>query len=224
MLTLLIETSTERGGVFLFKENELLFENYFPPGLHNSASLMPAIQNGLFRTGVSVADLALIGVGVGPGSYTGLRVGAMAAKMLSYACKIPLVSLCTLDCFASSHAENYAVVIDAKIGGVYLKLAHGTPLVCPLNELLLHLNHVNTLVTPNSKMLSVRLQQVGAGHGHLRWEECYPNPHVMLQMTLEAYHRKQYTTDGSAQLLYMRKTQAEIERELAKGKLDCSTQ
>lgn len=213
MLTLLIETSTERGAVFLFKDKALVYESYLPPGLHNSTDLMPAVQKGLMKIGAIAADINLIGVGVGPGSYTGLRVGAMAAKTISYACKIPLVGLCTLACFAPRQQQPYAVIIDAKMGGVYLQLEFGSPMICALQELYPLIENVPLLVTPNSKVLSSKLAQLYPDC-LWQWEELPPDPQAMLAGVLQKFNLKQYTLDGSVELLYMRKAQAEIEKDL----------
>lgn len=217
MLTLLIETSTERGAAFLFTNKELIFESYFPPGLHNSTDLMPAMQACLAKCHYSPADINVIGVGVGPGSYTGLRVGAMAAKMLSYALKIPLVGLCTLDCFASKQHNPYAVIIDAKMGGAYLQVDGGIPLVCQLNELPAHLQKTNVLVTPNGELLKKKLLSIYPDT-HWCWENLPPDPYKMLGAAQAKFEAGQFTLDGTVELLYMRKTQAEIEKELKFGK------
>lgn len=212
MLTLLIETSTEKGAVFLFEKDQLLFEGFLPPGLHNSTDLLPTLDGGLKSLGITTAEIALIGVGIGPGSYTGLRVGAMAAKTISYVHAIPLVGLCTLCCFSSQQKDPFAVIIDAKIGGAYLHVDNKAPLVSSLVDLPIHLGKVRRLITPNKQVLSVKLSQLYPSL-QLEWEEARPCPKTMLRATLEKVKQKEYTTDGSVELLYMRKTQAEIERQ-----------
>lgn len=209
MLTLLIETSTERGVVFIFEDGKLVFEGILPPGLHNSTDLLPAIERGLKHLNIGVKDIGLIGTGVGPGSYTGLRVGAMAAKTLSYANKIPLVGLCSLDCFTSSTEQTFGVIIDAKIGGAYLKVPGKEALVCALDEVSGNLGNIRHLVTPNAKMLSQKLAHIEG----LSWEEVHPNAQTMYDIAVRRHQEGLYSIDGSVDLLYMRKTQAEIERE-----------
>jgi tRNA threonylcarbamoyladenosine biosynthesis protein TsaB len=212
MLTLLIETSTEKGCVFIFDEERLVFEEYLPPGLHNSAALMPAVERGLAALQIPLKRIGLIGVGIGPGSYTGLRVGAMAAKTLSFASHIPLVGLCTLECFDSQANVPFAAIIDAKIGGAYLLAANNIPIVCPLEELPLHLKGISQLVTPSSKAF---IHKVSLLHPSVNWtwEENVPNPLAMLKVALHKFKQSSYSLDGSVDLLYLRKTQAEIEKE-----------
>lgn len=212
MLTLLIDTSTERGVVFIFDEDKLVFNGLLPPGLHNSTDLLPAIADGFKQLGIAAKDLGLIGVGVGPGSYTGLRVAAMAAKALSYAGKIPLVGICTLSVFASCKDEPYAVIIDAKIGGAYLQVPGKEPLVSALADLPAHLEGIATLVSPSCSQLAAKLSQIYPDN-QWSWEEVSPNPHVMYRAAMHLHDSGRFTTDGSVELLYMRKTQAEIERD-----------
>lgn len=212
MLTLLIETSTEKGVAFIFQDGELVFEGLLPPGLHNSTELLPTIGRGFKALGISAKDLSLIGVGVGPGSYTGMRVGAMAAKALSYACKIPMVGLCSLSCFSTVPGKSSAVIIDAKIGGAYLQVNGKAPILAALADVPDHLEGISQLITPNKGMLEVKLAQISPG-SRWEWEEAYPSPHTMHEQLLQKYRQNAYTIDGSVELLYMRKTQAEIERE-----------
>lgn len=214
MLTLLIETSTERGVVFLFDGDRLIFEGHLPPGIHSSNDLLPVLADGLKLVNVSVKHLGLIGVGVGPGSYTGLRVGAMAAKTLSYANKIPLVGICTLSAFSpkSDQGAPYAVIIDAKMGGAYLQASRGQPLVSALADLPLHLQGISLLVTPASCRLAAKLALLYP-HAKWEWEETAPHPQTMLGVARKKFAAKEFSLDGSVELLYMRKAQAEIDKE-----------
>ena len=87
---LLIDTATERGIVSIFDQETQLFHADLPYGLNNSKHLLPKIQEGLLSLGLEPKDLHCIACGTGPGSYTGMRVGAMTAKTLSFALEIPL--------------------------------------------------------------------------------------------------------------------------------------
>jgi tRNA threonylcarbamoyl adenosine modification protein YeaZ len=212
MLTLLIETSTEKGAIFIFNGETLAFEGLLPPGLHNSSHLLPSVDAGLKRLGLSISAFDLIGVGIGPGSYTGLRVGAMAAKAMSYACKIPLIGLCTLDCFAPQEEKDYAVVIDAKLGGAYVQIQGKEPVVCPLSGLETCLAGVSLLITPNKKILEEKCAHLFPQNSW-RWDECYPNAYAMYRKAVKLFNQNKFTTDGSLELMYMRKTQAELDKE-----------
>lgn len=214
MYSLLIETSSERGLVAVLNKNEVLFSEELPFGLQNSKYLIPAIQKGLQETSLTIPNLSFIGVGIGPGSYTGMRIGFMTAKTLAYACNIPLVSLSSLQTYAYTGQEPFAVIVDAKISGVYLiKGLYSNhhvkwlsdPCVCPLDQLSEHLNRTKILISPNSS----RLKNLPEFQ-HFHWQEMAPSSIQMNYETMKKFECGDYTSH--VELLYLRKTQAELER------------
>jgi tRNA threonylcarbamoyl adenosine modification protein YeaZ len=60
-----------------------------------------------------------VAVGIGPGSYTGIRVGVALAKALAFGWSVPLLSFCSLKTFLPSHEGPFAILVDARMGGVY---------------------------------------------------------------------------------------------------------
>jgi tRNA threonylcarbamoyladenosine biosynthesis protein TsaB len=217
MKMLLFDTSTERGFVTIFQNGTIAFLENLPFGTESSTHLIPTIDEALKKTGLQIKDFDLIGCGVGPGSYTGIRVGAMVAKTFSYAHKIPLVGISSLQTFTPSYEGTFVVLIDAKIGGVYLikgkkekeKITYlTTPLIVELEALDPYLKDVKIVVTPNQKRIQPLIEVPD-----LIWEEKDPNPTHMSQLVLEKYHRHEFSKEGHLDLLYLRKTQAEIEHE-----------
>lgn len=100
--------------------------------------LMPLIERIMRDAGVSFEDLDRVVTTIGPGSFTGLRVGISAARGLALACGKPAVGVSTLDALAAPYVtENETVpivsVIDAKHGNFYLQMvgAGGRLLVPP---------------------------------------------------------------------------------------------
>jgi len=86
------------------------------PGRSNHAEgLIPLIEEVLGQAGVAFPDLSLLGVAVGPGSFTGLRIGISTAKGLVYGSDTPVVGVRTLE------AAAYRVSV-----------ADGTSLICPM--------------------------------------------------------------------------------------------
>ena len=82
--------------------------------------------------GVAFGQLTRIGVTVGPGSFTGLRVGLAFAKGLATALAIPCVGVNTLESLAYGHAGFVAAVIDARMSQVYIQVfADGVSLMAP---------------------------------------------------------------------------------------------
>ncbi len=96
-------------------------------------ALAPLVQGVMRDAGLSFEDLDGVGVTVGPGSFTGLRVGLAFAQGLGAALGRPVAGLSTLDALAASVAPDgrpLAAVIDARRGQVYARLfdAEGAPL------------------------------------------------------------------------------------------------
>lgn len=84
------------------------------------------------EAGIAFDDLSRIGVTVGPGSFTGLRVGLAFAKGLATALSIPCAGITTLEALAFGHPGFTAAVLDARMGQVYLQVfADGVSLMAP---------------------------------------------------------------------------------------------
>lgn len=83
--------------------------------------LSPSIAAVLADAGAAVAQLSAVAVGVGPGPYTGLRVGLVTALALGDALRVPVHGICTLDAiaWASGRTEPFVVATDARRKEVY---------------------------------------------------------------------------------------------------------
>jgi len=119
MKSLIIETTTEEGLTAISSFQEILYQGDIPKGFQQSRYLIPEIERGLKSTGLSLKDLSFIAVGVGPGSYTGIRVGAMVAKTFSWVTGVPLVPISYLEGIAPLEDGPFIAALDAKISGVY---------------------------------------------------------------------------------------------------------
>ncbi|MCC2671248.1 MAG: peptidase glycoprotease [Armatimonadetes bacterium] len=100
MRVLGIETSGDVTGVAVVDEKGVVAETTFRHAMQLSRFLMPRVQEVLSHAGVAVGDLDGIAVSVGPGSFTGLRIGVTAAKSLAYAAGLPIVAVDTLAALA----------------------------------------------------------------------------------------------------------------------------
>jgi len=121
-----IETSTKNCSVALAQNGQtLLCKEIAEMGYSHAEKLHVFIDEILAETAVSFSQLSAIAVSSGPGSYTGLRIGVSAAKGLSFALAIPLISIDTLTSMAHQLTiENGWVVpmIDARRMEVYSAL------------------------------------------------------------------------------------------------------
>lgn len=101
-LLLLIETATEVCSVALSRGTEIIGIKENAEGLSHAKSLLPFIDTVLGDNNLTAKDLDGVVVSAGPGSYTGLRIGASTAKGIAYTAGIPLISVGTLFGIAAS--------------------------------------------------------------------------------------------------------------------------
>lgn len=97
MTLLAIDSSTRAIGLALYHENDVAYETSWRSQDFHTVELAPAIQQALARAGLKITALKAIGVAIGPGSYTGLRIGLALAKGLALARRLPLIPVPTLD-------------------------------------------------------------------------------------------------------------------------------
>jgi tRNA threonylcarbamoyladenosine biosynthesis protein TsaB len=129
-MLLAIDTSTRQAGVALYdRRRGLLAERTWFTANRHTEELMPAISGVFEVAAVTPADLAAVAIAIGPGSFTGLRVGLAAAKGLALAQRVPLVGVPTLDVTAYPHQAQPIPLIalaQAGRGRVYwAPYAHG---------------------------------------------------------------------------------------------------
>jgi len=129
------------------------------PGAH-AENLMRAIRTLLDSTGVGPRRIDAVVAGVGPGSFTGIRIAVAAAKGLAYALSIPAVGVSTLDIMAAAVWVPGLVVspvLDARRGEVYGAVYQNTPLAegpltgylnLPMAKFLLHLRELGVAGRP----------------------------------------------------------------------------
>ena len=125
MLVLGIESSTMQGGVALVGETGLVAEYTLNVEVTHSERLLPALDRLLTDAGVGLDALGGLAVSIGPGSFTGLRIGLSTAKGLAYATGLPLVGVPTLEVLAWSvpyAAVPVCPVLDARKQEVYAAL------------------------------------------------------------------------------------------------------
>lgn len=101
-MLLAIDTSTQIVGLALCDETRVWCEMTWQSRNHHTVELSPAVSELLERCGIRPPDLQAIGVALGPGSFTSLRIGLALAKGMALALKIPVVGVPTLDILAAS--------------------------------------------------------------------------------------------------------------------------
>jgi tRNA threonylcarbamoyladenosine biosynthesis protein TsaB len=114
---LAIDTSGKNLGLALCRNGKIEASSLSRPGLKHGEILQGEIAGFLKSSGISFKDLTGLSITLGPGSFTGLRIGLAAAKGYAYALDLPLTGISTLFAvatFADARSEKVLVVVDAR--------------------------------------------------------------------------------------------------------------
>lgn len=110
-MLLAIDTSTTLTGIACYDERGLRAEMSWESGRDHSAQLLPQIDLLLRHLGLRPTDLRGLGVALGPGSWSGLRVGLSSAKGIALAQGLPLLGIGTLDALAYQHQRPALTIV-----------------------------------------------------------------------------------------------------------------
>lgn len=133
MPLLALETATSTCGVAVMQDDTVVAEAHLHRPRMHSERLTPLIEEELHQGGVSPEDLDAVAVSMGPGSYTGLRIGVSTAKGWALATDAALVGVPTLEAFAAqlgpvaSSGDVACALIDARRDEVYAGAFRFTP-------------------------------------------------------------------------------------------------
>ncbi len=132
MIVLAIESATDTVGAAIVNDDGGSAERSHVGGRAHAEQLAPAIEEACALGGCRIADIDRIAVDVGPGLFTGLRVGVATAKALAHALGTGVLGLSSLDILASAAAERsgggptgpVVAVVDARRGEVFAAAYH----------------------------------------------------------------------------------------------------
>ncbi len=114
-LILSIETGTDICSVGLARDGELLSLRESDEGRDHAKKVALFVDELLSQTGIAPEELDAVAVGMGPGSYTGLRIGVSFAKGLCYGLQIPLIAVGSLDALVEvAKEDNEAGILDVE--------------------------------------------------------------------------------------------------------------
>jgi len=128
LLILSLDTTTRAGSVAIVRDDTILAELTGDPAVTHGARLPSELQRALEAAEVRIAEIDLVAVGAGPGSFTGLRVGISTVQGLAFARGLKVVPVSNLDALAHESAERVAGAlpigawIDAQRGEVFATL------------------------------------------------------------------------------------------------------
>ncbi len=179
MLILAFDCSSPAGSVALLEGSDVLAREALDPTKRSAVTLAPAIADVLRHAGKASGELDLVATTIGPGSFTGLRVGVTMAKTLAYALQCDLVGLNTLDVLAAQVLEAGLVgargivhaVLDAQRKELFVRRyqvsAENSERVCRFND-------GDTILSADAWLKSLAAGDVVTGSGLTRWKDKLP--------------------------------------------------
>ena len=197
---LLIETSTEICSAALWQDGGLSREIFSDEPRAHAANLAPMIESLFHDAEIGIADCAAVAVSSGPGSYTGLRVGASTAKGLCFGAGKPLIAVPTLDILASMVPEGlYSTVIpmiDARRMEAYAAVYQNGRRVTEVTPVILDANSFSEYLSQGGRTAfigdaAMKTSKVIANPGTSFLTDC-PHALFMGRMAAEKYAKKEF--------------------------------
>ena len=213
---LFIETATEVCSVALSKGEEIVASVSSNKGNSHTEHLFPFIEEVLAKSKYKITEIGGVVLSIGPGSYTGLRIGASAAKGICYALNVPLIGISTLQSivFGAKNQQNieqnalFSPMIDARRMEVFTALfdANGEAItdveakIIDENSFVFELNHNAIYFCGNGMQKSQSVLQ----HPNAQFINAPIMASNMLHPALEKYKNKQFEVVAYFEPLYFK--------------------
>lgn len=224
MIVIGIDTSTPQTSVAIGTENEILAKASVA-GASRQESVTPLLQELLRRSDLTLSQVGGVAVGIGPGLFTGLRVGVATAKTLAQVVNVPVVGITSLDALA--YAVRYsprriAAVIDARRKEVFSAIYRAVPggivrerdyEVHAPDRLAAELQAMpgEVLAVGNGAMLYRHvLEEIGSRIEFASSIVAHPEAAAMVELAVPRLLREEHDRLFDIVPLYLRKSDAEI--------------
>lgn len=204
MLTLGITTSTSVVGVAIADESNVLAHLCIETDRRHAEELTPMLLETVTLAGVAMKDLHRLAVDVGPGRFTGLRVGVATIGALAFALDLEVVPMTSLELLAiGTGLENVAAVIDARRSEVFQQIFAGGVA-----------DGAAVVGDPELLGPSLTSDVVAVGDGADRFTEFYPN-HLAKQtpsaaLLVQSSRDRTAMRGADVRPLYMRQPDVQI--------------
>lgn len=221
MKILAFDTSTTYCSIAYSHNGMIIAENMFTNKKTHSTKLLPSIRSILDNSQTSITDIDAIAIGIGPGSFTGIRIALSTAKGLCYGNKIPLIPVSTLCSLANNIAcpeHQICSILNAGRDQLYTALFSPSldeiraPQIHDRNNLLDNLQKKTILVGPpvRDSMFNLKSSQknnILFSPPHLNYPHASSIINHIIDKKIQAkYHHKRL---ADIQPLYIRKSAAE---------------
>ena len=232
MLVLGIETSTPQASVAIGSEQGVIASAMVSRGASYNEFLLPAVRFCLDEAGLDYRNLGGVAVSLGPGLFTGMRVGVATAKALAQALSVPICGMASLDLVAYEvrySPKTICVALDARRGEVFTAFYRSSPggiqRMSPYG-----IEKPEQLATG----LGSRIEEVLlVGNGALLYREmfedlgsvvelgtmshAFPNAQALVELTVPRMFREDFDSLYDLKPLYLRRSAKRIKWEKIRG-------
>lgn len=148
MKLLAVDTSNKVASVALFQDDVFIEEKRNDCQLTHSETLLPLIDELLKEKNITIKDIDMFAVCIGPGSFTGIRIGVATVKGMAQALNKKIISVTSLEGLLEiSQSKNACAIINARHGNVYMQIRHkgkpGAPDFMTIEQLINELKNRN---------------------------------------------------------------------------------
>ena len=224
MLILGVTTATQQVGCAIGGHEGVLASAHSARGKRHAETLVPSIDFVRRQARVELSEMSVIAVDIGPGLFTGLRVGIAAAKAMAHALRVPMIGISSLDLLAwpvRHTTREIVAVVDARRGEVFHARYRPTPggvqrIAGP---------EVSTPTELRAELQASDTEYLLVGDGALRhadqWDDmvrvevaeqylAHPNAASLVQLAHARAIREDFVQPWQLEPLYLRQPDAEI--------------
>ncbi len=231
MLILGIDTATVQVSCAVGGHEGVLASTLSSRGKRHAESLTPAIQFACRQARIELSEISVVAVDLGPGLFTGLRVGVATAKAMAYALRVPMIGVSSLDLLAFPvrfTSRLVVAVIDARRGELFYAFYRQVPGgVQRLSD-----HQVGTAEDLASELLASGEECLLVGDGAVRYREVFdglnkvdvvgaelahPSASSLVMLAHAQALREQFVKPWDLTPMYLRKPDAEINWTMREG-------
>ncbi len=223
MLILGVTTSTQQVGCAIGGHEGVLASAHSARGKRHAETLAPSIDFVRRQARVELSEISVVAVDVGPGLFTGLRVGIAAAKAMAHALRVPMIGISSLDLLAwpvRHTTREIVAVVDARRGEVF----HARYRTTPGGVQRISGPSVSSPQELQADLQATDVEFLLVGDGALRYAEewdavrvelaeqflAYPNAASLVQLAHARAIREDFVQPWELEPLYLRPPDAEI--------------
>lgn len=205
MISLLIDTCTKNVCIALFKDKSLLDKVVHSNQIDLSSNFMVLVSDILSKNNIKIEDVNKFFVAIGPGSFTGIRIGVTCAKVMAWALKKEVIPFSSLELLAAvdSSTDYIVPLIDARRGYVFAGI-YDNRLNCIMNDTYIKLDDLVEKMETDKSTAYISLDNFDLETNL---------PEYIVNKVLEKHYDDVPINPHSLNPNYLKKTEAEEKRE-----------